>query len=294
MRRKSLQMGWLAVAGGALLMMSAAAVAQEGRDGRAIDGRAIDSSGDVYRDAEGGQPTLPMVAAGFGEFVTKLAAFVPRGAPGEPMFYHRDYHAQLAEHLFDAQSPFHEKAVQTLLNVPREEVADKKVRGRIAQGYRQVAFAEGSAHAAAGVRGLVAWGGKFSAPLLIELLEKSAAAGGGTGVEEALYEGLGSLATPECAAAVVERLGAATSSPAAVACLRKMGPVAEQPLVDLLPFESADANLAAINLLADVGSRKSNAILRKATKSENEDVASAALEAIRKIRERERQTASAK
>jgi hypothetical protein len=46
-------------------------------------------------------------------------------------------------------------------------------------------------------------------------------------------------------------------------------------------------------LLADIGTRKSNAILRKATKSENEDVASAALEAIRKIRDRERQTASA-
>ena len=207
------------------------------------------------------------------------------------MFYHPNYHAQLAEHLFDAQSPFHEKAVLTLLNVPPAEVADKRVRGRIAQGFRQVAFAEGSTHAATGVRGLVAWGGKFSAPLLIELLEKGA--GGGSGVEEALYEGLGSLATPECAAAVVERLNAATSSHAAVECLRKMGPVAEEPLVESLPYESAEANLAAINLLADIGTRKSNAILRKATKSENEDVASAALEALRKIRDRERQTASA-
>jgi hypothetical protein len=257
------------------------------------EGMTTDAGGAFVPGAEGAQPTLPMVLASFGEFTTKLSGFVPRGAPGEPMFYHPNYHAQLAEHLFDAQSPFHEKAVLMLLNVPPGEVADKKVRARIAQGYRQVAFAEGSTHAATGVRGLVAWGGKFSAPLLIELLEKGAGGGAGTGVDDALYEGLGSLATPECAAAVVTRIGAAASSPAAIECLRKMGPVAEEALVDSLPYESAEANLAAINLLADIGTRKSNAILRKATKSENEDVASAALEAIRKIRDRERQTASA-
>jgi hypothetical protein len=262
----------------------------DGEYGR--DGMMTDASGAFVPGADGSQATLSTVVAGFSEFTTKLSGFVPRGAPGEPMFYHPNYHAQLAEHLFDAQSPFHEKAVLTLLNVPPGEVTDKKVRGRIAQGYRQVAFAEGSTHAAAGVRGLVVWGGKFSAPLLIELLEKSTA--GGMGVEEALYEGLGALATPECAAAVVARISVATSSPGATECLRRMGPVAEQPLVDLLPFESAEANLAAINLLADIGTRKCNAILRKATKSENEDVASAALEAIRKIRDRERQTASAK
>lgn len=285
MRGNSLPLRWLVIAVGFMLILPEYSAAQEGRGEMPTDAGIA-----PYAGAEGGEPTLPMVAASFGEFATKLSGFVPRGAPGEPMFYHPDYHAQLAECLFDAQSPFHEKAVLALLSVRPSDVADKKVRGRIAQGYRAVAFAEGSPHAALGVRGLVAWGGKFSAPLLIELLEKGN--GGATGMEEALYEGLGTVATPECAAAVVAQLGAATSSPAAVECLRKMGPVAEEPLVAALPFESAEANLAAIKLLAECGTRKSGTILRRATKSENEDVATAALEAIRKIRERERQTAA--
>jgi len=286
MRGKSWQTGWSTIACGLFLMLSAPLQAQEEREQMPMD-----SSGAFPPGAEGGQPTFETVAAGFGEFATKLAAFVPSGAPGEPIFYHRDYHAQLAECLFDAQSPFHEKAVLTLLNVSPREVADKKVRGRIAQGYRAVAFAEGSQHAASGVRGLVAWGGKFSAPLLIELLEKTSAGGGGD-VDAALYEGLGVLATPECATAVVARLAVSTSSPEAIECLKRMGPVAEEPLLAALPFEAAEANLAAINLLAESGTRKSNTILRLATKSENADVARAALDAIRKIRDRERQTAA--
>jgi hypothetical protein len=41
-------------------------------------------------------------------------------------------------------------------------------------------------------------------------------------------------------------------------------------------------------VLGEIGTKKSNAILRQATKSENEGVAAAALEAIRKIQERQR------
>jgi hypothetical protein len=255
------------------------------------DGMAADESGTMTSNVDGSQQLLMLVAGGM-EFATKLSGFVPRGAPGEPMFYHPNYHAQLAEHLFDAQSPFHEKAVLTLLNVPPQKVADKQVRGRIAQGYRGIAFSEGSTHAASAVRGLVVWGGKYSAPLLVELLEKTSA--GGAEIEAALYEGLGTLATPECAAAVVARLGSATSAPAASECLERMGTVAEEPLIAALPFESAEANLAAIKLLANCGTRKCNTILRMATKSENEDVATAALDAIRKIRDRDRQMTSAK
>jgi hypothetical protein len=262
-------------------------------EGMGRDGMMTDVAGEAMAPgAESGQQALMMLAAGGAEFATKLSAFVPRGAPGEPMFYHPNYHAQLAEHLFDAQSPFHEKAVLTLLNVPPQKVADKQVRGRIAQGYREIAFSEDSTRVASAIRGLIVWGGKFSAPLLVQLLEKNSAGGGGGEVEAALYEGLGALATPECAAAVVARLANSTSSPEVIECLKRMGPVAEEPLLAELPFEAAEGNKAAIALLAEIGTRKSNAILRLATKSENEDVATAALDAIRKIRDRERQTAA--
>jgi HEAT repeat protein len=206
------------------------------------------------------------------------------GEPGEPMPWQANYHAQLAELLFDPQAPFHEKAVLALLEIGPKDVADKKVRARIAQGYRHVAFETGM-HTAEGVRGLVVWGGKFSAPLLIELLEQNA-----MGAEEAIFAGLGDIATPEAAEAVVARIGASTGSEAAWACLRRMGPVAEGALVAALPFESPEANLAAIGVLGEVGTKKSNAILRLATKSENEGVAAAALDALREIRERDRAT----
>jgi hypothetical protein len=201
-----------------------------------------------------------------------------KAAPEPPA----DRYAQLAEQLFDAQAPLHEAAVTTFLTVRPQDVTDKKVRGRIAKGYKYVAF-ETTAHTAEAVKGLVLWGGKFSAPLLIELLEKGTA-----GADEAIYDGLGTLATPEAAEAVVKRVGAAVGSEAIFACLRKMGPAAESPLIGALPFETPEANLGAITVLGEVGTRKSTAILREASKSENEEISAAALEAIRKIQERQR------
>jgi HEAT repeat protein len=162
------------------------------------------------------------------------------------------------------------------------DVTDKKVRARIAQGFRQVAFETG-AHTAEAVDGLVLWGGKFSAPLLIELLEKQ------TGAEEPIYKGLGKLATPEAVDAVVKRLGTSgTGSEAAFACLKTMGPVAEEPLVAALPFESPESNIAAIGVLGEIGTKKSNSILRQATKSENPEVSDAAKDALRSIQERQK------
>jgi hypothetical protein len=236
---------------------------------------------------------LAAARAGFGQLFNSLTgggaggaipATLPDGSPNPAA---PDYHAQLAELLFDAQVPHHELAVLALLEVKLSDVTDKKVRARIAQGYKHVAL-ETNAHAVEGVRGLVLWGGKFSAPLLINMLEQQAA-----GAEEAIFAGLGEIATPEAAEAVVGRMGEATyggGSEAAVACLRQMGVVAEAALLAELPFESPEANLAAINVLADVGTKKSVGLLRRASKSENEGVAEAALEAARKVQERERKT----
>lgn len=230
------------------------------------------------------QDALAAAKAGLGQLFNTLTgnappepATLPDGSPNPAA---ADFHAQLAELLFDAQAPHHEQAVLALLEVKPKDVTDKKVRARIAQGYKHVAM-ETNAHQAEAVRGLVKWGGKFSAPLLIELLEKGTA-----GAEDAIYEGLGAFGTAEAAKVVVERMGTGANSEAALACLRKMGDIAEAPLIGALPFETPEANRAAIELLGDVGTRKSNAILRQATKSENEDVAAAANEAIRKIQER--------
>jgi hypothetical protein len=65
-----------------------------------------------------------------------------------------------------------------------------------------------------------------------------------------------------------------------------MGPVAEGAVLAGLPAESAEANLASVKVLGDVGTNKSIAMLQRAAKSENEDIKEAALDAVRKIRAR--------
>jgi hypothetical protein len=218
------------------------------------------------------------------------AAIEARAANG-PQRGDRDYHAAMAEILYDSQSPHHERAVTELLEVAPTDVSDKKIRARIANGYRQLAFAENSTHAAKAVEGLVHWGGKFSGPLLIELLEKQSA----SGADEAILIGLGKVATPEAADAVAKRLesGTGAGGEGAFASLRAMGPVAEAPLVKLLPLESPESNRAAIEVLGEIGTRKCLSLLRRATKSENEEVKEAALAALRSVQERLREEKAA-
>jgi hypothetical protein len=65
-----------------------------------------------------------------------------------------------------------------------------------------------------------------------------------------------------------------------------MGSVAEPALIAVLPFEQPDSNRAALEVLGEIGTRKSLSILRRATKSANEEVKEAALAALRSIQER--------
>jgi hypothetical protein len=114
----------------------------------------------------------------------------------------------------------------------------------------------------------------------------------GPEVEVAIYEALGKLATAEGAAAVVARLqtSATTNAEAITASLTAMGAVAETALLEILPFEnSTEGNLTAVRVLGEIGTRKSLAILRRASQSENQEIADAALESLRMIQERIRE-----
>jgi hypothetical protein len=223
------------------------------------------------------------LAAGVSAVIAAERAAIAARAANGPQPGDRDYHAAMAELLYDPQSQHHQRAVTELLEVKPTDVADKKIRARIANGYRQLAFAENSSHAPQAIDGLVHWGGKFSAPLLIQLLDKQTGAG-----DDAIFTGLGKAATPEAADAIVKRLQSNTGAggEAAFAALKTMGPVAEPALIAALPFEQPDANRSAIEVLGEIGTRKSLSILRRAAKSENEEVKEAALAALRSIQER--------
>jgi hypothetical protein len=158
-------------------------------------------------------------------------------------------------------------------------VADKTVLAEIARGFRKLATSPDAK--VTSIRDLIRWGGKFSVPLLVEMVKNGEATN-----KQVLFEGLAAHPTAEGAAAVFAQLAAGADREAAPAALAKMGPAAEDVVLAGLPAESAEANLASVKVLGEIGTNKSIAMLRRATKSENEGIKEAALDAVRQIRAR--------
>ena len=131
------------------------------------------------------------------------------------------------------------------------------------------------------MQGLVIWGGKYSVPILIELLEKDK-----HGHSEEVFDALAQLKDPQGAEAVARRLGDFFSHDKAVNCLRRMGSAAEPALIKAAPSNDADVSLAAVQLLGEIGGEASNKVLQQASTARNQQVKLAAREAMRRIRER--------
>ena len=70
-----------------------------------------------------------------------------------------------------------------------------------------------------------------------------------------------------------------------------MGPMAEDALIKAAPSDDAKVSLAAVQLLGEVGTKKSLPLLAKAGKSTNLDVRSAAKDAAKAILERSKTAA---
>ena len=104
-----------------------------------------------------------------------------------------------------------------------------------------------------------------------------------------MYKALGDLKDERAAAPVAARLGNFFVHDKAYSCLRRMGPVAEDAILDVAPSSNPKVCLAAIQLLSENGTQKSLRFLRSAiTKSRNPDVRTAAKAAIRAIIDRSR------
>ena len=175
------------------------------------------------------------------------------------------------------------EAAESLLKVRPSDVANADTRKLIARGYRSIAAAEFGPDKDKAVQGLVIWGGKYSVPILIELLEKDK-----HGHSEEVFDALAQLKDPQGAEAVTRRLGDFFSHDKAVNCLRRMGSAAEPALIKAAPSNDADVSLAAVQLLGEVGGEASNKVLQQASTARNQQVKLAAREALRRIRERQR------
>ncbi|MCC7474511.1 MAG: HEAT repeat domain-containing protein [Pirellulales bacterium] len=194
----------------------------------------------------------------------------------------REY-ARLAQLLNSTDHFGKREAAETLLRVRPSDVENLETRKLIARGYRALASEGNAFEKEDAIRGLVIWGGKFSTPILIELMEKE-----NVRVSDELFSALGQLKDPKGAEAVARHLGNVFNHDGAVNSLRRMGPVAEDALIKAAPSQDPDVSLAAIQLLGEVGSEKSNSILQRASSARNPQVKAAARDAIAKIRLRKK------
>jgi hypothetical protein len=194
----------------------------------------------------------------------------------------REY-ARLAQLLNSNDTFGKQEAAQTLLRVRPSDVANAETRKLIARGYRSLAMEGRGLHQDEAIRGLVIWGGKYSVPVLIELMEKD-----GQHPPDELFTALGQLKDPKGAEVVARYLGNFFNHDAAVASLRRMGPAAEDVLISAAPSTDAKVSLAAVQLLGEVGGDKSVQILQRASQARNAEIKQAARDAIKRIRARQK------
>jgi len=194
-----------------------------------------------------------------------------------------DYYKKLGELLVDPKNwTLKDAAVDALLRASPDDIKDPEVLKQIARNFRELAREEGHwTKGGKSIRGLVMYGGKFSVPILVDLLDRQTMS-----ASPELFDGLAALPDPRGAEALCRQLGNTFNHAEAVNALRKMGPVAEDSLIKAAPSNNAKVSLAAIQLLGDVGTEKSFELLGQAQKSRNLDVREAARSAVRDIRQR--------
>jgi hypothetical protein len=175
------------------------------------------------------------------------------------------------------------------------QCTDKATRSGIARAYKE---AVGESDLPSEVRidaveGLVNWSGKYSVPILIDLLER--------GKDYFIHDrdlaativtALGTARDPK-AVEPLTRLLADTKfgikmveKPTVAVALTKIGAPAEQAMMDLAPHNDPEVSILSIQILGEIGTQKSVPLLRKARQSRNPLVRDAAKQAMDKINDR--------
>jgi hypothetical protein len=203
-------------------------------------------------------------------------------APAAASGLQREY-ARLAQDLNSDDTFRRSEAATTLLKVRPGDIPNKETRTLIARGYKSLAEDSRGSDQETAIRGLVVWGGKYSVPIIIGMMEKE-----GRHPPDECFNALAQLKDPRGAEAVARYLGDFFTHDKAVASLRRMGTAAETALIAAAPSNDEKASTAAVVLLGDVGGEKSLAILTKASNARNVQVKQAARDAIAKIRKRQK------
>jgi hypothetical protein len=194
-----------------------------------------------------------------------------------------DFYDKLAERINSAEGANSERAIDALLQTAPSSVSPE-ITKKIARAFKQLAESKSPA-AKKGIKGLIVWGGKYSGPVLLKLLERPQAAD-----EEQLIEALAQIKHPPAAAAIAARLGSFDLYQCAFTALQEMGSEAEDALMAAAPSQNPQIALAAVELLGLCGNQKCLPVLNKVLAHPHPKVREACDQSIRKIKDRSRET----
>lgn len=160
------------------------------------------------------------------------------------------------------------------------QLKDRQMQAEIARAARDIVVAGSSHEKTEAIAPLVVWGGKFSVPIMLKLLEEEEGRGHNS---DEIFAALAMHPTPESATAVSQYVGNFFAHDEACRCLVKMGSVAEDAVMKIAPSNEPKVSVAAVMILGEIGTEKSLTLLRQAVKSRNENVKAAAKNSIDKI-----------
>jgi hypothetical protein len=199
------------------------------------------------------------------------------------------YFEKLAERMAGSDHFRKTAAIDALLSATPADVPSAETRKLIARNFKKLAESDDHFSKEKAIKGLVIWGGKFSVPILLKMLDGSDRMN-----QKEIIQALGELGDPQAAEAVAARLGDFFTHETAYNALKQMGAAAEDALIAVGPSNNPKICLAAINLLGDAGTDKSFPFLREAQTSRNVEVRNAAKAAMRKIVARKNKSAASK
>lgn len=161
-------------------------------------------------------------------------------------------------------------AADRLLMVEPSSV-NKDLRKRIARAFRSKVTKSHFGPSKEAVQGLVHWAGKYSTPVLIEVIEKAS-----LGVDQSVYDALVDSEDPEAAAVLARQMGNMFRGEAAIKALKQMGSVAEPAIISIVKYGDEGQSLKAIALLGEIGTDKGLKELKRLTKRGPREIRGAA------------------
>jgi len=193
------------------------------------------------------------------------------------------YYARLAGLMISAeQDSVNAKVIEKILEIEPSNILEKNTRVAIAKNFRQLTLeAEGQREQELAIQGLAKYGGKYCVPILLEMRKD-----GKVKAREEFLTVLGQYPNEKAGEAVVQLFMESPRDEKVLVCLRKMGPSAEIPLIQAARTDDQALELTIIELLGDVGTKKSFALMRKGTRSKDKKMSELAKESTLKIRKR--------